>query len=133
MKKFVALMALTLSVGSAHANLFSNEECVKVYKDNAVQLKEYADYFNEQKIDRNAFVAQVSAISTTVGARRLGCLVVEAPEVKKCVESAKALYDSIREPINLRAIIAGNQTSVKYAKDFVVKEKLHNLKCRKYN
>ena len=132
--KAVMIIALTLMVGtSAHAGLFSNEECVRVYRDQALELKENADYFNDQRIDKAAFVAKVSAISTSVAAQRLGCMFIEAPEVKTCVESAKNLYNSIRDVINLRAVVAGNQTKIEYKKTFVISQKAHNLKCRKYN
>jgi hypothetical protein len=132
MKHIAFLFIVLFSFNSAHASL-SDEDCVKVYRDQASDLKEYVDFFNEQKIDHAAFATEVAAISTLVTAQRLACRLVESPEVKNCVTSGKNLYESIRKKIKLSSVLAGNQTKVEYRRDFLLQEKLHDLKCYKYN
>lgn len=113
---------------SAYAYL-SNEECTLAYRDGAVELRETAQDFNEKLIDRFDMSLEVSRISAQVNAQRLACRVVQDPNTLRCIQSAKSLYESVRNEINLRSIGFGNQTEVRLYFDFRAKLAFHDLRC----
>lgn len=125
-------LILTLIISALNSNAMaylSNEECVLAYRDAAVELRDLSSEFNERGIDRYQMSLEVTRVSTQVNAHALACKVVEDPNARRCLDSAKALYDSIRKEINVRSIGFGNQTEVRLRLDFIPKLTIHDLRC----
>lgn len=130
MFKSLILFSLLLS-GAVQANnsVVSNEQCVRVYRDNAVDLKEATDDFNDGYFDNLDFGFKVTQISTIVSARRLACLKLEDPEVKDCVKRYKKIYKSLRNKISVPSVIIGNQTEIETDFSFDVRLSYADLRC----
>lgn len=128
---YLTLFLLLISF-QVQANYISNEECVRSYRDAALELKEVADLFKENFIDKYEMSARVSGISASVTAQGLACKIVEDPAARPCVENAKKLYKSIRSEINVRSILVGNQTTIETSLGFRAAVLYHNFKCRQF-
>lgn len=129
--KFLSFLILLISF-QVQANYVSSDECVRAYRDAAIELKEIADAFNEKYIDKYEVSARVSGISTSVTAQGIACKIVEDPSARPCVDNAKKLYDSIRSEINVRSILVGNQKNIETSLGFRAAVLYHNFKCRQY-
>ena len=116
MKVLALLSVILLSYSSFASNdsLVSNHECIGVYRDGFIDLKDFVDSFNEEDIDRFEFSALVAGNSTQIAARRGACLVFENPAVDECVFDYKELYKKLRSNIRLRSVIVGNQSRISY-------------------
>ena len=115
MKKLFILIFLTLGL-SVQADLIpSNQECVNVYREGYLDLKQMVSDFNHEYYNRLQFATLVAANSTAVGTFRAACLAVESPSNTKCVESYKEIYKDLRTQIKLMSILSGNQTKVAYS------------------
>lgn len=129
--KFLSFLILLISF-QVQANYVSSDECVRSYRDAAIELKEIADAFNEKYIDKYEVSARVSGISTSVTAQAIACKIVEDPSARGCVDNAKKLYQSIRSEINVRSILVGNQKNIETSLGFRAAVLYHNFKCRQY-
>lgn len=112
-KNILVLTFFSFCLSAVQAQgLVSNEECVGVYRDNALDLKQAVDDYNDRYYDNIDFGLKVTQISTVVSARRLACLSFEDPEVKSCVKRYKKLYKSLREKISVPSVMIGNQEEI---------------------
>lgn len=129
MFKTVFLVSLLFCSAVQAQGFVSNEECVRVYRDNAVDLKQAVDDYNDRYLDNIDFGLKVSQISTIVSARRLACLRFEDPEVKDCVKRYKNLYKSLRDKISVPSVMIGNQDEIETDFRFQATLKYADLRC----
>ncbi len=114
MKKLLISGLALLSISSFAGELLSNQDCISVYRDNYLQLRDFTEGFNSERLDRWEYSAFVTGTSTEVGVHRLACLIVESPSNTKCVEGYKEIYKGLRSQIKLGSIISGNQKKVAF-------------------
>ncbi|EQC47254.1 hypothetical protein [Bacteriovorax sp. Seq25_V] len=112
MKKIFLLGMTLLSFNSFAGEFLSNQECISVYRDGYLELRDYTESFNEGRIDNWSYSTLVAGVSTEVSVHRLACLAVESPANTKCVEGYKEIYKGLRSKIKLGSIISGNQKKV---------------------
>lgn len=111
-----ALLLATMCFGtiiSTHA--ISNQECVEVYRDGYLDLRESIESYNAKKIDKHTFAAEVTAQSTMVKTLRAACFLTESPEVTDCVNDYKDLYKDLRGRVRVRSVLSGNQDTINYS------------------
>ena len=99
MKKVLTLGLLALLMGQSQAADLSNQECIEVYRDGYVMLREAVTDYNDKGLSRGEFAAQVTAIGTEVKALRFACFLTESPSVS-------------RSKIRVRSVLSGNQDSI---------------------
>jgi len=112
-KKIITIIALSTFCLSASA--LSNQECVEVYRDGYLDLRDRIVDFNNKGLDNTSFAAEVAAISTGVKALRAACYFTESPDVEECVDSYKGIYNDLRDRVRVRAVISGNQDYVNFS------------------
>lgn len=112
MKK-VLLLSLLMFNGFS-AEFLSNQDCISVYRDGYLELKEATEQFNADRLDRWQYPLIVSGLSTEISAHRAACSFSESPSTKDCVESYKEIYKGLRSKIKLSAIMSGNQRKVAF-------------------
>lgn len=95
----------------------TNQECIEVYRDGYLDLRDLINGYNDKSIEKGKFVASVTANSTDVRALRTACWFVESPNAKECVDSYKKLYNGLRDRVRLRAVLAGNQETITFTDD----------------
>lgn len=124
MKKFALILSAFVFVSTpTFAQGFDNSECIQVYRDGYIELKNAVDLYNEEHLSRWEFSAQVSAISTDVGISRTICKITETPDASSCVERYRDLYKKLRDRVKLSSVVSGNQTKVTYTEQkFTVSE-----------
>lgn len=110
MKKFV--LALLISSPIFAGDLFTNQDCINVYRDAYLDLAQISKDFNSERLNRAEFSTLVIGLSTEVSIHRGACLVVESPSAKDCVSSYKEIYKGLRNNIKLGSVISGNQKKV---------------------
>lgn len=106
----VALLGICTSAQAQGA--FSNDTCIKVYRENTNRLQEITETFNNGRMGRVDYASEVGAISTIVSTHRLGCMIVEDPANRSCVDRYKSIYQALRDRISLSAVLAGNQREI---------------------
>lgn len=114
MNKIIILFMTLLTVNTYAADILSNEECINVYREGYIDLKELVEDFNAGYFSSFGFASYVTSNSTGIMAHRAACAVVENPSNKECVLSYKKLYNDLRDRIKLSAIISGNQHKITY-------------------
>lgn len=129
MTKLLILFSFILSLGAYAQPPISNEDCIRVYRDNAIDLKVATDDFNDGYMDKIDYGAKVGQISTIVSAQRLACIKLEDPEAKTCVKEYKKIYKSLRNKISIPAVLFGNQTEVEVGIKFQAKLKYRDFRC----
>ncbi|MEC7275883.1 MAG: hypothetical protein VXV96_06150 [Bdellovibrionota bacterium] len=112
MKKVLTLGLLALLMGQSQAADLSNQECIEVYRDGYVMLREAVTDYNDKGLSRGEFAAQVTAIGTEVKALRFACFLTESPSVSSCVEKYEDIYSDLRSKIRVRSVLSGNQDSI---------------------
>lgn len=120
-KKFLpvflgALMLFGPLTTTAKAEL-TNQDCIEVYRNGYLDLRDLIKGYNAKTIEKGQFVAGVTANSTDVRALRAACWFVESPNAEACVEDYKELYSGLRDRVRLRSVLAGNQESITFTDD----------------
>lgn len=115
MKTVVAFLIVLLAF-SAHASqsVISNHECIGVYREGYLNLRDYVEAYNTDRMDKIEFSFMVSGNSTDIALHRSACYAFENNSVDDCVSKYKELYKDLRSQIKLRSVIVGNQDSVSY-------------------
>ncbi len=111
--------ALTIAFFIASFSLstfaLSNQECVEVYRDGYLDLRESIEEYNDKRLDKHGFAAEVSAQTAAVKTLRAACYFTESPDVSSCVEDYKELYQDLRDKVRVRSVLAGNQDYINYS------------------
>lgn len=116
LKSLVICCVMVLISFNTNAGGYSNEECMKVYREGYVELSQLVKDYNEGYLGKVDFSSIVGLLSTSIGAKRLICGRVENPNNKTCVEGYKKIYKDLRSRINLKAVLAGNQDEISFSK-----------------
>lgn len=111
--QLIAFTIAALSITPAFA--LSNQECVEVYRDGYLDLRESIVAYNGKSLRAGDFAAEVTATDAAVKGLRAACFFTESPDVKECVDSYKDLYKDLRGRVRVRAVLAGNQESVSFS------------------
>lgn len=114
MKKMIFLFLISSFSTGLFAQAFDNTECIRVYRDAYIELRESVDLYNQESLSKWEFSASVSAISTDIGVSRTVCHFTETPDALSCVERYRDLYKKLRDRIKLSSVISGNQNKVTY-------------------
>lgn len=114
MRSLLMTLVIALSAPLAVANdgPLSNEKCLKVYRDAAIDLYDTSKKFNDGHLSRGEMVGAITAISAVTNAHRAGCMIFEDPSAQDCLPDYKEVYTAQRDRIHLRAILMGNQREV---------------------
>ena len=114
--KAILLLSLIFSMFAAHAedSFVSNHECIGVYREGYVDLKDYVESYNDENIDEIDFSVLVAGNSTEIAFHRTACVAFENPVVEECVLKYKDLYKQLRAQISLRSVLTGNQQRISY-------------------
>tara|TARA_R110002072_G_scaffold64203_2_gene159284 strand:+ start:131257 stop:131742 length:486 start_codon:yes stop_codon:yes gene_type:complete len=112
-KSFITLFFMTALVFSAKANAgFSNEDCIKNYREGVVELSNLIIDYNEGYLGKSDFVAMVGLLDTRVGAKGFVCKRFVSPNAESCVGNYKKLYKNTRSEFKLSAVVSGNQDEI---------------------
>lgn len=123
MKKFALSFLVLLSAQAFAANnAFDNAECIRVYRDSYIELRENVELYNGEQINKWEFSASLTAISTDIGLSRGICHFTETPDASTCVEKYKNLYNKLRDRIKLSSVMTGNQPKINYSEQVHVIE-----------
>ncbi|GAB4406635.1 MAG: hypothetical protein OHK0056_05810 [Bacteriovoracaceae bacterium] len=114
MKKLAIVLLISTFSTPIFAQPFDNTECIRVYRDAYIELRDSVDLYNNEQINKWEFSASVSAISTDIGVSRTVCHFTETPDASSCVEKYRDLYKKLRDRIKLSSVISGNQSKVTY-------------------
>lgn len=122
--KWTLLIMLSLISFNTMAEGFDNSECIRVYRDGYIELRQSVENYNLEQLNRWEFSAEVTAISTDVGVSRTICKITETPDASSCVEKYRNLYKKLRDRVKLTSVISGNQKQITYTEQkFSVSEK----------
>ncbi len=95
----------------------SNEDCIAVYRDGYLDLRDYIIEYNNKSLGKGDFIREVTVLSTEITGKRTACLVAESPSVEECVQDYKELYKDLRGKVSLTAVALGNQDSITFSDD----------------
>lgn len=111
-----ALMLFGPLTTTAKAEI-TNQDCIAVYRDGYLDLRDYIIEYNSRAISRGTFVTEVSLLSAEISGKRAACLVAESPDVEACVMDYKAIYKDLRGRVSLTAVSFGNQERITFSDD----------------
>ena len=117
MRKLQLIAFMIAALGVTPAFALSNQECVEVYRDGYLDLRESIIAYNGKSLGAGDFAGEVTATDAAVKGLRAACFFTESPDVKDCVESYKDLYKDLRGRVRVRAVLAGNQDSVSFSEN----------------
>ncbi|MCP4911678.1 MAG: hypothetical protein GY909_01055 [Oligoflexia bacterium] len=112
-KSLFTILFMIAVVFSSRANAnFTNEGCMKNYREGTLELHDLILDYNEGYIGKGDFTAMVSLLKSKVASKGLLCKAFTDPKSDSCASKYKKLYIETTKKFKIGAIISGNQDHI---------------------